>query len=72
MTKEYRSVLCIITTVDDIDKAARLIDKSYSSVAVIHPSVTIDSRIDLDRTSVNVMTKDEYMAACNWHFDHTT
>lgn len=69
---EYRSSLCIITSTDDLPRAKDIIERSYVAVAVIDPTIPLSSvTIDLTKTSINVMTGDEYMAACNWHFDHT-
>lgn len=71
-SKKYRSSLCVITNTDDLQKAAEIIDSSYVTVAVVHPSVTADDLAKkIDRVSINIMTRDEYLAASNWHFDHT-
>ncbi len=66
----HKNIRIVAVTGDDITKNIQRMKESWTTVLVV-PTIDIleDLPIDAMKTSINIMTGAEYMAACNWHVD---
>jgi len=72
-----KNIRCYAKTASDISRNLEKMRSSYTTVLVI-PTADVLSNfmkevdgtsLDMRKTSINIMTLDNYIAASNWHID---